>query len=248
MKIVIINASQRGKNGNTQILIERLCVGIKRAKAEYEYVNLNEENIEFCKACDKCHEVGHCIINDDMEKIFGMISAADLIIYAFPIYSFHFPAKLKAIFERMYSLGDNQELTVSENGLVFHQINRKICGKPYAVLAHYGNIEYSAVKSSIEYFGSFSRFTDSENIGVLQRNTMRLLSKSIDSGKKSARTEAILRAYEQAGYEIGTSGKITGKTQKAANRELVPIPFIGLLKHSKNKWFKSMLVKVAKKK
>ncbi len=249
MKVTIINASQRGNAGNTQLLLNPFCKGLKRADVHYSIIHLNEKKLIPCCACDKCRSVGHCVLKDNIPEIFDCLSKSDYVVFAFPIYSFHFPAKLKILFERMYSVGDNSDLIVSKNGLVFHQLNKSICGKPYAVIVNYGNIEYAAIKSSIDYFKSFSDFTDATNIGTLQRNTMKIISRHQDkaTNTKFPNIEEILNAYEKAGYELGTQGKISKKTQKIANQEIIPIPFFSILKHCKIKSLKSRLVEIGKK-
>jgi len=41
----------------------------------------------------------------------------------------------------------------------------------------------------------------------------------------------VCAAYEQAGRELATLGRIRPSTQRKANQEVVPLPFFSVLKH-----------------
>jgi hypothetical protein len=66
---------------------------------------------------------------------------------------------------------------------------------------------------------------DAVQVGALVRNASPLLD-----APANPRVGRVLAAYEQAGRELATGGRITWRTQQTANQELVPIPGFALLK------------------
>ena len=104
MKIIAINGSPRGMGGTTGRLLEEVLTGVKQAGAEVEIVCLNETSIKPCVACDACHRVGICPINDSYEPIKEKLRAADGFILASPNYIFSVSAQMKAFFDRCNGL------------------------------------------------------------------------------------------------------------------------------------------------
>ncbi|AKB27790.1 iron-sulfur flavoprotein [Methanosarcina siciliae C2J] len=99
MKILGISGSpRRGQNCEKMI-----GVALKLAKEkgfETETFFLSNKDIAPCKACGTCREKDSCVIDDDMEKVYEKMKAADGIIVAAPVYMGNYPAQLKALFDR----------------------------------------------------------------------------------------------------------------------------------------------------
>lgn len=64
--------------------------------------SLNDLEIKYCLGCNACqkNEDNHCILKDDMDKIYQAISENDKIIIMCPIYMNQIPGILKNIFDR----------------------------------------------------------------------------------------------------------------------------------------------------
>lgn len=64
--------------------------------------SLNDLEIKYCLGCSACqkNEDNHCILKDDMDKIYQAISENDKIIIMCPIYMNQIPGILKNIFDR----------------------------------------------------------------------------------------------------------------------------------------------------
>jgi multimeric flavodoxin WrbA len=103
MKILTILGSPR-KQGNTNAIL-RLFEELASYSHQVERINVLDFNIHGCNGCDACQEIldePGCVEEDDLVAILGKISAADLVIYAAPVYVWSFPAQMKALIDRHY--------------------------------------------------------------------------------------------------------------------------------------------------
>ncbi len=231
MKILAINGSHRGRKGFTHFLIHRIFKGAIEAGAECEEVVLAKTKMNYCISCGKCNSKSQylkCVFEDkdDVKSVFDKMAGADLLIYATPIYIFNMSAMMKTFLDRTYSTADVFDLKLSKSGLVFHHLNRDISSKPFVSLICCDNMERETPKNVISYFKTYSRFQDAPLVGQLVRNTGGFMGQ----GKKPEmealfpKIAAAFNAFERAGIELATLGRIRTSTQKAANRNVLPIP------------------------
>lgn len=247
MKILAINGSHRGENGHTQVLLDLLGEGIQAAlpsatspaeqTQSFEIITLAKHKINRCLACGKCHTQEHplqCVYQekDDVARIFARIAAADLVIYATPVYIFGISSLLKTFLDRMYSTSDVYEMRVTRSGLFFHHVEATICSKPFVSLVCCDNLDPETPRNARQYFRTYGRFMDAPQVGELVRNGGRLFGHGHDpqAAEKFPKVAAVYAAYRQAGRELAECGKISAATQRQANQEVIPVPFFGLLK------------------
>lgn len=237
MRIVAINASHRGDKGFTRFFLDRLVRGATAAGAECEVITLAKLRINRCISCFRC-QTGEphlqCIYHDkdDAATVFDKMAGADIIIFATPIYMMSMAGLLKIFLERMYSTMDINDVRLS-SGLIHHHINPALSSKPFVVLAVCVNVEKETWKNVTSYFRTYARFMEARPVGVLVRNASTLFDYEHHPklGRDFPRIFAVCKAYEQAGRELATQGFIHRSTQRAANQEVVPLPFFRVLKH-----------------
>lgn len=104
MKVVAINGSPRGMGGSTGRLLEEVLVGVAQSGADVEIVCLSETPIKPCVACDACHKVGVCPVQDDYEAVKEKLLACDAYILASPNYIFSVTGQMKCFFDRCNGL------------------------------------------------------------------------------------------------------------------------------------------------
>lgn len=104
MKILAINGSPRGMNGTTGRLLEEVLTGVAQAGADIEIVSLSETPIKPCVACDACHKVGVCPVQDEFDSIKEKLLSCDAFILATPNYLFSVTAQMKAFLDRLNGL------------------------------------------------------------------------------------------------------------------------------------------------
>ncbi|MFW5990951.1 MAG: flavodoxin family protein [Candidatus Nanoarchaeia archaeon] len=109
MKIVILDGTHN-KNGRTLALVKSFIEGVKSVtKAEVKTFDLLNENIEFCKGCNKCTTDKDpvnvtCEISDDCQKIKEEALKADIVVFATPIYEYAVSSVMKRFLERCLTL------------------------------------------------------------------------------------------------------------------------------------------------
>lgn len=233
MKILAINASHRGRRGHTAYLIDRLFTGARATGAECEEVTLASLELRRCVACDRCQKVEprfQCVFDgkDDVHEVFQRIAGADLVVWASPVYVFGLSSLLRTLLERFYGTADCADLRVSDGGLMFHAVDPALCSKPFVSLVCCDNIEDATPRNAREFFHVFSRFMDAPQVGELVRNGGGICR--FQEPPHPPRVAAVYQAYEEAGRELATSGRISRGTQRRANREVVPMPLFAWLK------------------
>jgi multimeric flavodoxin WrbA len=244
-KILAINGSHHGDHGLTRFLLDLLFEGAREAGAECDVLTLANLNVNRCIGCDHCQKnvtvpvdartfTPHCVWDgkDDGRMIFDRIAVADLVIYATPIHVFSMSGLMKNFLDRFYAYGNSSDIRVSEGGLMFHFVDYRYASKPFALLVCCGNLENETPANTIAYFRSFSRFMDAPMVGMLVRNGAEMMGKGKDPTAESRfpRIHDVYAAYRQAGRELATDGKISRRTGRMANREIIPVPLFHLLK------------------
>jgi multimeric flavodoxin WrbA len=231
VKIVAINASHRGDKGFTQFLIDKVAAGATQEGASFETLVLSKHKINPCIGCQVCHTGQNylkCIYEDkdDVKGIFDKMREADIIIFATPVYLFNMSGLLKVFLDRINSTGDSGKLQLSKSGLFFHHIDRELCSKPFILLVCCDNIEDETPKNVISYFRTYSKFMDAPMVGTLVRTSGKLIGhgKSLKKEKEFPKIYDVYEAFQQAGRDLATLGKIHPKTQTRTNQQIISIP------------------------
>jgi multimeric flavodoxin WrbA len=119
MNILTLMGSPRRK-GNTAAVLSSFET-LATEHHTIERIDVATKNIKGCIGCDNCQkDVEHpgCIHKDDMLSIVEKIMAADVVVYAAPVYVWDFPAQMKALIDRHYCLlkwKDGESKSLIEN-------------------------------------------------------------------------------------------------------------------------------------
>lgn len=105
--ILVIQGGGRPK-GNTVQLIEHFVKGAQEAGHQLEIVSLLKNEVNGCTGCNACRYGKHCIQKDSFNNIVPKIKAADLIVFASPIYFWTVSSKIKAFIERFYCIAEEE--------------------------------------------------------------------------------------------------------------------------------------------
>ena len=103
MNILILQGSPRA-NGNTVWMAEEYKKAAEAAGHQVTLVNVSRKKIAGCLACEYCHGKGNgaCIQKDDMQELYQLMSEAEVLVLAAPIYYFTLCAQIQASIQRMY--------------------------------------------------------------------------------------------------------------------------------------------------
>ncbi len=106
MNLLAIQGSPR-KNGNTDIVLDRVLARLRdRHAAQVDKVYAHDLDIGGCNECFACQKVldaPACAVQDDMQGLYDKMLAADLIVFASPVFCWGVTAQLKAIWDRLYA-------------------------------------------------------------------------------------------------------------------------------------------------
>jgi len=88
LKLIAFNASPRGADGTTDVLMERFIEGAREAGAETEKHIVVDLDINGCLGCFSCwwKTPGRCVQRDDMDWILPAINESDILLLGTPIY------------------------------------------------------------------------------------------------------------------------------------------------------------------
>jgi len=92
------------KQATDHVLNEALKM-LEERGFETEFFGVRGKDISPCLHCDYCMRKGVCIQKDDMYEVYPLMTEAEGIIMATPIYNGGLSAQLKAIMDRTRALG-----------------------------------------------------------------------------------------------------------------------------------------------
>jgi multimeric flavodoxin WrbA len=99
-KILVLAGSPR-KGGNTDRLSDEFIRGAREAGAESEKIYLKNKKIGGCLGCFACQKnSGICVQKDDMGELYEKMKAADVIVFASPVYFYTWNAQMKTVIDR----------------------------------------------------------------------------------------------------------------------------------------------------
>ncbi len=104
MKIIGIIASPR-KNGNTAWTVNKILEGAKEQGADTKSWSFSDLDIEPCRGCLCCHDGSDrgCVIDDDMQELYGAIEQADALVLGSPVYMGQMSGQAKIFTDRLFA-------------------------------------------------------------------------------------------------------------------------------------------------
>ena len=101
--ILIISSSIRNKS-NSEILAQQALQGALAIGNNAELITLKDKDIRFCKGCLACQKTMKCVIKDDVSEMLEKVKAADIVVFATPIYYYELSGQLKTLLDRLNPL------------------------------------------------------------------------------------------------------------------------------------------------
>lgn len=104
MRILVLNGSPRAQ-GNTKKMVDAFSEGAVSAGHHVDAVDVCKKKIAGCLACEYCHTKGRgdCMQKDDMQEIYALLTAAEMLVLASPIYYHGISGQLKCAIDRFYA-------------------------------------------------------------------------------------------------------------------------------------------------
>ncbi len=219
MKITAFNGSPRGKNGNTNQIVEAFLRGAEKAGAERENIFLVEKNVEHCRGCFNCWDTtpGKCIHKDDVEGLHSIFLGSDIVILAAPLYTDNITSILKKFLERILPLVNPHFEYV--NGETRH--TRRFDHYPdFIAISNCGYPEYSQFQVMSHFFNRLARETNVTLKLEIYRTMGELLK------MKQLLLIPILKKYltrvEKVGEQFVRDGVVDEKLLEKLKEPLIP--------------------------
>lgn len=92
--------NQPRRNGNSKLLADAFANGARQAGNSVENISLHDKTICFCKGCLSCQKSQRCVIHDDADTIAQKMRAADVLVFATPIYYYGMSGQMKTMLDR----------------------------------------------------------------------------------------------------------------------------------------------------
>ena len=106
MKYILIIQGGGRPNGNTAQLIASFAKGAADAGHKVETISLLKNEVKGCLGCNSCRYGKPCVQKDSFNELVPKIKAADLMVFASPLYFWTVPARMKAFIERFYCIAE----------------------------------------------------------------------------------------------------------------------------------------------
>lgn len=160
MRVMSILGSPRDTGTTATVLgwVERELVD---AGHEVNHVHVAKHRIEDCQECWGCKSGGLelCAVDDDVNDLLRQMVTADMVLFAAPLFCWGFPARMKALVDRMYCMVDD-----------FHDnpdYVSRLADKPLSLLVTSGGGEEGNAELLVRAFGNMVRFLKAKDAGYL---------------------------------------------------------------------------------
>jgi multimeric flavodoxin WrbA len=184
--VFIVKASPR-KNGNSDLLADRIADGLRSVGQSVELFELGNVNIFPCTACDACQsDAGtFCIQEDALTALYPRLEVASGLVIASPIYYFTVGGLAKTFIDRAFYAFNSPE-------------GNLWAGKPLAVALSYADADpfISGAVNALRMYQDIARHTkmqwagavygSAENPGDILRQPV-VLQSAFDLGVNLAR-------------------------------------------------------------
>lgn len=94
--VLILTSSLRGRS-NSDLLAAAFAKGAREAGCEVETISLKGKRLAFCTGCLACQKTGQCVIADDARAVAEKAKAADVLVFASPVYYYSVAGSLKTL-------------------------------------------------------------------------------------------------------------------------------------------------------
>lgn len=217
MNILAISSSPRGEGqSKSDLMLGYLVEGMREAGAEVEVVKLRKKKVKPCIGCFTCwtKTPGSCIHQDDMStELFPKWLAADLVVYATPLYHFLMNAELKAFLERTLPVLQ-PFFEEGEGGNTRHPLRH--AHPRFALLAVAGFPE----ESVFEQLSFWVRSVYGRH-GLLAAEIYRAGAETLTVAALKPKAEAIFGATKQAGRELVETGTVSPETLARITQDIM---------------------------
>lgn len=221
MRIAVFNGSHRGERGVTHWMAREFLAGAAEGGAEVENVILANHRILPCRACYCCWTTKEgCPQRDDMPELLHKLLAADLVVFATPVYVDNVSGIMKVFMDRLIATGD-PHIEKDPSGECRHAVNRAKTPK-MGVIAACGFPEQSHFQVLELLFKRMARNFHAELVAEIYRGAGGLLLS--EAPELQPFIERYRQALRDAGLEVAKEGCLSSTSKTVLDAPLLPDP------------------------
>lgn len=106
MKNILMVQGGGRPGGNTAQLAGAFVRGAEEGGHQVQTISLIKTEVKGCMGCNACRYGKPCVIKDGFNDLVPAIKAADLIVFASPLYFWTASSRIKAFIERFYCIAE----------------------------------------------------------------------------------------------------------------------------------------------
>ncbi len=217
-KILVLNGSPRGENGNTAILVDGFLEGYQEVNKDVQIdrITLKSETIHRCRGCYTCwtKTPGQCVFGDDMTGVLEKYLSADVVVWATPLYHYGMTSILKTFVERTLPL--SQPYIVENNGKFSHPSRWGEGAHKNVLISNCGFPEHHNFEVMRQ---SFDRVVQ----GKVDAEILCVMGELLSVKPLKGKIAWYLEAVKRAGKEFASSLELTQSTKLTLSKPLVPV-------------------------
>ncbi len=219
MKVVVINGSPHGNQGNTALILNPFIEGMASAGAEVEVFLTKEMEVKPCLGEYHCwvKQPGECFQDDDMKTLIPELLTANVLVLATPLYVDGMTGPLKMVVDRIIPLGQGQVELRDDH--CRHPGHSKIQNAKLALVSNCGFWELDNFDALVAHVKAMSANLNRTFAGALLRPHGPALRAML---QQNAPVTDIIEAARMVGRQLVTEGQISQDTLDTISRPLLP--------------------------
>ena len=219
MRVLAINGSPLKDKGNTARILQPFLDGLADSGAAVEVLYTRDLNVMPCQEDFQCwlKTPGHCAQQDDMQMVHVKLRAADVWVFATPVFVWGPSGPLKNVMDRMIPL--IEPFITLQAGHCSHPIREGTPRAKVVLVSSCGFWEMDNFHPLLEQMRTLSRVVGLEFAGALLRPHAPGFTTMLEMG---APVRDVLDAARAAGHELVQTGAISQATMNAVSRPVLP--------------------------
>ena len=217
-KAVAINGSPRMEKGNTARLLTPFLQGMKDGGCDVELFYASRLDVKPCSCCVMyCwnEKPGECCFKDDMEIIYPKLKEAEILILATPVY-IPLPGEMQNFVNRLCPLLE-PKLEFRE-GRTRARFREGVRIRKIALVSTSGWWEIGNFGTIVRVAEELAEVASVEFAGAVLRPHSHLM---LENGSLTQDGEAVLKAAQDAGYELATGDGMSREILDSISRPLI---------------------------
>ena len=219
MRVLAINGSPLKDRGNTARILQPFLDGLADSGAAVETLYTRDLQVMPCQEDFNCwlKTPGHCSQQDDMQMVHIKLRAADVWVFATPVFVWGPSGPLKNLMDRMLPL--IEPFISLQSGHCAHPMREDTPRAKVVLVSSCGFWEMDNFDPLLEQMRTLCRVVGLDLAGALLRPHAPGFTTMLEMG---APVRDVLQAAHDAGCELAATGAISPQTAATVSRPVLP--------------------------